>query len=89
MVLGNGIGEAELLGKGAARVGEDGKRERVLADHEVALAAGLRADGGEQRAGLAEARVEVAPGLKLGDAVGAPAAAKEVEDEGPKGKKVG
>ena len=89
MVLGDGVGEAELLGQGAAGVGEDGKGQAVLADHEIALAGGLRADGGEKRAGFAEGRVEVAPGLELRDAVGAPAAAKEVEDEWPEGKKIG
>lgn len=78
-----------MLGHSAAGVGEDGERKAVLADHEVALAGSLRADGSEQRAGLAEASVEVAPSFELGDAVGAPAAAKEVEDEGPEGEQVG
>ncbi len=49
----------------------------------------MRADGGEQRARLAQAGVEVAPGLELGDAVGAPAAAEEVEDERSEGEQVG
>ena len=37
----------------------------------------------------AEVHVEVAPELELGDAVGAPAAAEEVEDDGAKGEDVG
>ena len=86
VVIGDGVGQAELRGEGAAGVGEDGERERVLADHEVALAAGLRADGGQQRAGFAEPRIELAPGLELGDAVRAPAAAEELEDERARGR---
>ena len=61
----------------------------MLADHEVALAVGLGADGGEQSAGLAEAGIEIAPGLDFGDAVRAPAAAKEIEHQRAEGEQVG
>ena len=86
VILGDGVGEAELLCDCASGIGEDGEGQTVLANHEVTLASGLGANGGEQRACLAEAGVEVAPRLELSNAVGAPAAAKEVEDERPKTK---
>jgi len=60
----------------------------VLAGHEVALAVGLRADGDQQRAALAQLRVEVAPGLEFGDAVRAPAPAKELDYQRAKGEQV-
>ena len=37
---------------------------------------------------LAESAVEVAPGFEFGDAVGAPAAAKEFDDERAKGEEI-
>ena len=45
VIVGDGVDEAELLGKSAAGIGEHGERQPVLAGHEVALAFGLRADG--------------------------------------------
>ncbi len=56
---------------------------------EGVLTAILGGDGGEDGAGAADLGVEVAPGLEFGDAVGAPAAAKEVENEGAEGQEVG
>ena len=50
---------------------------------------GLRADGDHEAFALAEGAVEVAPGFELGDAVGAPAAAEELDDEGAEGEQVG
>ena len=38
---------------------------------------------------LAELAVEIAPGFQLGDAVGAPAAAKELDDQRAEGEQVG
>src|ERR1700722_3115461 len=57
VILRDGVGEAKLLGKGAAGIGKHREGQAVLANHEVALAGGLWADGGKQRACLAEARV--------------------------------
>ena len=42
-----------------------------------------------RRFALAERAVEVAPGFELGDAVGAPAAAKELDDQRAEGEQVG
>ena len=42
-----------------------------------------------RRFALAEGAVEVAPGFELGDAVGAPAAAEELDDERAEGEQVG
>ncbi len=42
-----------------------------------------------RRFALAEGAVEIAPGFELGDAVGAPAAAEELDDEGAEGEHVG
>ena len=55
---------------------------------EVGLALGLGADGDEERAAFADLAVEVAPGFELGDAVGAPAAAEKVDDEGAEGEEI-
>ena len=88
VVLGDGVGEAELFGQGAAGVGEHGEGQAVLAGHEVVLAPGLRADRNHQGLALAELAIEIAPGFKLGDAIGAPAAAKELDDQGAEGKQV-
>jgi len=84
----DGPDEAELFGDGAARVGEERERDGVLAGGEVGLALGLRRDANDQGAALAEGGIEVAPGFELGDAVGAPAAAEEIDDEGPEGEQV-
>jgi len=89
VVLGNGVDKAELLGDEVAGVGEDGEGQAVLAGHEVALACRLRADGDHQAFVLAEGSVEIAPGFKLSDAVGAPASAEEFDDERTEGEEVG
>ena len=92
--LGDGVGDAEGGGEAAAGVGEDGEGERVLLDEEVVLARELRGDGDEQRAGSAvfgraEFGIDGLPGFELGDAVGTPAAAEEVEDDGAEGEEIG
>ena len=88
VVLGNGVDEAEFFRERVAGVVEDGEWQAVLAGHEVALALGLRADGNHERFALAEGAVEVAPGFELGDAVGAPAAAEELDDQRTEGEQV-
>jgi len=88
VVLGDGVGEAELFGQGAAGVGEHGEWQAVLAGHEVVLPLGLRAYRNHQAFTLAELAIEVAPGFKFGDAVRAPAAAKELDDQGAEGEHV-
>ena len=88
-VVGGGPDEAELVGDGAARVGEEREGDGVLAGGEVALALGLRGDADDEGAAFAEGGIEVAPGFKLGDAVGAPAAAEEIDDEGAEGEQIG
>jgi len=85
---GDGVGQAELLGYGATGVGEQGEVERVLLEGEVVLAGGLGGDGDEECAALAELGVEFAPGFEFGDAVGAPAAAEEVDDQWAEGEEV-
>ena len=88
VVLGDGVDEAELFGQGAAGVGEHGEGQAVLAGHEVVLPLDLRADGDHEGFALTELTVEVAPGFQLGDAVGAPAATKEFDDQGAEGEHV-
>jgi hypothetical protein len=88
-VIGGGPDEAVAFGDGAARVGEEREGDGVLAGGEVALALGLRGDADDQGAAFAEGGIEVAPGFELGDAVGAPAAAEEIDDEGTEGEQVG
>jgi len=83
VVLGDGVDEAEFFSEQVVGIGEDGEGQAVLAAHEVALPFGLGADGDHKGVALAECSVEVAPGFKLGDAVGAPAATKELDDEWP------
>ncbi len=63
--------------------------EAVLLEGEVVLAGGLGGDGDEERVASAEFGLEVAPGFEFGDAVGVPAAAEEVDDEGAEGEEVG
>ncbi len=75
--LGDGVGDAELRGEAAGGVGEQG---------EGALE--LRGDGDQQRAALAEGGEGGLPGFELGHAVGAPAAAEELDDERADGKQV-
>ncbi len=86
---GDGVGEAELLGYGATGVGEQREVERVLLECEVVLAGGLGGDCDEEGAALAELRVEFAPRFELGDAVGAPAATEEVDDQWAEGEEIG
>src|ERR1039458_248113 len=62
VVLGDGVGEAELFGQGAAGVGKHGEWQAVLAGHEVVLPLGLRAYRNHQAFTLAELAIEVAPG---------------------------
>ena len=78
-----------MVGDGAARVGEEREGDGVLAGGEVALALGLRGDADDEGAAFAEGGIEVAPGFELGDAVGAPAAAEEIDDERAEGEQVG
>ena len=85
----DGPHQAELFGDGAARVGEEREGDGVLAGGEVGLALGLRGNADDQGAALAKRGVEVAPGLKLGDAVRAPATAEEIHDEGSESEQVG
>ena len=89
VVIGDGVDEAEFFGDGVAGVGEDGERQAMLAGHEVALARDLRADGDHEGVALAEGAVEIAPGFELGDAIGAPAAAEELDDQRAEGEQVG
>ena len=60
----------------------------MLVGHEVALALDLRTDGDHECAAFAKMAVEVAPGLELRYAVGAPAAAEEINDQRTKGEQV-
>ena len=46
-------------------------------------------DGDHETFVLAEGAVEVAPGFELGDAIGAPAAAEELDDEGAESEEIG
>ncbi len=85
---GDGVGDAELLGDGGGGVGQDGERQGVLLEGEVVVALRLRRDGDEECAEVAEAGMEIAPGFELGDAVGAPAAAEELDDERAEGEEV-
>jgi len=89
VVFGDGVDEAEFFGDEVSGVGEDGEGQTVLAGHEVALAGDLRADGDHEAFALTEGAVEIAPGFKLGDAVGAPAAAEEFDDERTESEEVG
>jgi hypothetical protein len=88
-VVRGGPDEAVLLGDGAAGIGEEREGDGVLAGRKVVLALSLRGDADDQGAAFAEGGVEVAPGFELGDAVGAPAAAEEIDDEGAEGEHVG
>jgi len=88
LVIGDGVDEAEFFGQRAAGVGEDGEGKSVLAGHEVALPLGLRADGDHEGFALAERAVEIAPGFEFGGAVGTPAAAEKLDDQGAEGEHV-
>ena len=85
----DGVGDAEFFCDGGTGVGEQREAEAVLLEGEVVLARGLGGDGDEECAALAELGVEVAPGFEFGDAVGVPAAAEEVDDEGAEGEEIG
>src|SRR5882757_10272640 len=89
-VLGrDGVGDAEFFGDGGAGVGEERVAKAVLLEGEVVLAGGLGGDGYEEGVASSEFGLEVAPGFEFGDAVGVPAAAEEVDDEGGEGEEVG
>lgn len=88
-IFGDGPDETELVGDGAAEVGKEREGDGVLGGGEVGLALGLGRDSDHHRTALAEAGIEVAPGFELGDAIGTPAAAEEVDDEGTEGEQVG
>ena len=86
---GGGVGEPEPGGDRAGRVGEDGKAQGVLLGGEVVLAAGLGRDGDEEGSAPTNRGVEVAPEFELGDAVGIPAAAEKLDDDGTESEQVG
>jgi hypothetical protein len=86
--FGNGVGDAEFFCKAGAGVGEKREAQAVLLEREIVLAGGLGGDADEDGALFAELGVEVAPGFELGDAVGVPAAAEEVDDEGAEGEEI-
>lgn len=88
-VFGDGPDEAELVGDGAAEVGEEREGDGVLAGGEVGLALRLGGDADDHGAALAEAGIKGAPGFEFGDAVRAPAAAEEINDEGAEGEQIG
>lgn len=88
-VFGDRPEEAKFVGDSTAVVGKEGEGDGVLAGGEVGLALGLGGDADDEGAALAEAGVEVTPGFELGDAVGAPAATEEVDDEGAEGEEIG
>jgi len=79
--LGNGVGDVEGVGEDSAGVGEQGIGEVVVLGGEVVLARELRRDGDQQCALFADGGESGLPGFELGHAVGAPAAAKEDDDE--------
>ena len=83
------VGQAELGSQPASGIGQNGEGKTVLHCGEVVLAHGLRGDPDEQRAALAHGTVQISPGLKLGDAVRAPAPAEEVDDQRAEGQQVG
>ena len=89
VVLGDSVDEAEFFGDRAAGVSEHGERQTVLDGHEVALALDLRANCNHQDSPLAECAVEIAPRFEFSNAIGTPAAAKEFDDQRPKGEQVG
>jgi hypothetical protein len=87
--LRQGVGDAELFCDDGAGIGQERVAQAVLLVGEVVLAGGLGGDADEDAAFFAEVGVEVAPGFEFGDAVGVPAAAEEVDDEGAEGEEVG
>jgi len=88
VILGDGVDEAELFREHAAGVVEYWERQAMLAGHEVALPFDLRPDGHHEPVALAESAIEVTPGFELGDAIGTPATAEELDDQGTEGKQV-
>src|ERR1700677_2664400 len=89
MRFGDGVGDAEFFCDDGAGVGEKRIAQAVLLEGEVVLAAGLGRDADEDCTIPAQLGVQVAPGFEFGDAVGVPAAAEEVDDEGAEGEEVG
>ena len=61
----------------------------MLLKGEVVLACGLRRDSDKQGSALTELRKKFAPGLEFGDTVGAPASAKEVDNQRSQSQKIG
>ena len=87
--FGDGVGDTEGVGEVGAGVGEYGEGEVVVLDGEVVLAGELGGDGDKEGAAIADGGEGGLPGLEFGDAVGAPAATEEVDDEWADGEKVG
>lgn len=87
--FGDGVGDSEGVGEVAAGVGEYGEGEVVVLDGEVVLAGELRGDGDKEGSAIADGGEGRLPGLEFRDAVGAPAATEEVDDEWADGEEVG
>jgi hypothetical protein len=85
----DGVSDAELFSDGGTGVGEEGKGKAVLLEGKAVLTCGLGRDGYKKSTEFAEFGVQIAPGFQLGDAVGIPTTAEEVEDERAEGEKVG
>ena len=85
----DGVGEAVLGGYGGSGIGQDGEGQGVLAEGKVVLARGLGGDGEKKSSAASQGGVEVAPELELGDAVGAPATAEKIQNDGAEGEDVG
>ena len=79
--FGHGIGDAEGVGEYGASVRKQGVGEVVVLSGEVILARELGGDGDQQSTFFADSREGSLPGFELGHAVGAPASAKEKDDE--------
>ena len=79
--LGNGIRDLEGVGEDRTGVGQKWIGEVVVLGGEVVLARELGGDGDQQRTFFANGGESRLPGFELGHAVGAPASAKEKDDE--------
>jgi len=87
-VLRYGVGDAKLFSECCAWVGEQRVGKAVLLEGETVLASSLGRDRDEEGTPFAEICVEVAPDFKFCDAVGVPAATKEVDNERAEGEQV-
>jgi hypothetical protein len=87
--LGDGVGYPEFVCDRGAGVGEERVMQAMLLEGEVVLASRLRGDRDEDGAASAEVGVKVAPGFEFGDAVGIPAATKEVDNQRAEGEQIG